>query len=120
VSGFQAVALKELSNLYGVPFSLHKYKNVIAILISGLGTVFLSRMLIGSSLKSIPFLGALVSAVASPVVAGALSYAIGKVFIQNLESGGTFLDLEPEAVRAYFRAQFEEGLQAASRTAEGG
>jgi hypothetical protein len=34
---------------------------------------------------------------------------IVKVFIQHFESGGTFLDLDPDKVREYFKAQFEEG-----------
>ena len=49
-----------------------------------------------------------------PVFAGASTYAIGKVFIQHFESGGTFLDFEPAKVRAYFSQQFDKGRDLAS------
>ena len=42
-----------------------------------------------------------------PVFAGATTLAIGKIFMQHFESGGTFLDFEPAKVRAYFRQEFE-------------
>jgi hypothetical protein len=31
------------------------------------------------------------------------------VFVQHFESGGTFLDLDPAKVKAYFSEQFERG-----------
>jgi len=44
-----------------------------------------------------------------PAVAGASTYAVGQVFIQHFESGGTFLDFDPEKVKGYFAEQFEKG-----------
>jgi len=37
------------------------------------------------------------------------TYVMASVFIQHFESGGTFLDLDPEAVREHFMREFEEG-----------
>ena len=42
------------------------------------------------------------------------TWALGKVFIQHFESGGTFLDFDPEEVKEYFKAQFEEGREVAA------
>jgi hypothetical protein len=36
------------------------------------------------------------------------------VFIQHFESGGTFLDFNPDEVKEYFKAQFEEGRKLAT------
>ena len=44
-----------------------------------------------------------------PAAAGASTYAVGQVFIQHFESGGTFLDFDPDKVKAYFAEQVEKG-----------
>ena len=56
----------------------------------------------------IPLFG-IFSFAAMPTLNAAISYAVGKVFIQHFESGGTFLDFDPKKVRAYFEDQFREG-----------
>jgi len=125
VAGFQAKALKELSDLYGIPFFNHTIKNILAMLISGSGTVYMGYPLTqvfaqaigGSALKSIPVIGQVVSIATVPVIAGALTYATGQVFIQHFESGGTFLSFNPKKVRAYFQEQFAEGMKIASEAA---
>ena len=114
VTAFQVKALNELSNLYELPFSEHKIKNVVATLLSGLGTVYLGQALALSMFKVVPVLGPLAAMTATPLMAGAMTYALGKVFIQHFESGGTFLDFDPKAVRSYFREQFSEGLKVAA------
>ena len=44
-----------------------------------------------------------------PVINGATTYAVGKVFTQHFESGGTFLTFDAAKVREYFETQFKEG-----------
>lgn len=115
LTGFQLRALKQLSDLYGVPFSHNKVKNILATLIGGLGPAFIGRWMSRSFLKSIPILNGIVGILGVSLTAGALSYAIGRVFIQHFESGGTFLTFQPQKVRDYFRQQFEEGLKVAAQ-----
>ena len=62
----------------------------------------------GSALKLVPVLG-IFCFVAMPTFNAAITYAVGKVFIQHFELGGTFLDFDPKKVRAYFEDQFREG-----------
>ena len=50
-----------------------------------------------------------------PALAGASTYAVGKVFVQHFESGGTFLNFDPEDVRDYYAEQFEKGKAAAAK-----
>ena len=45
------------------------------------------------------------------MLTGASTYAVGRVFIQHFESGGTFLTLDPDKVKAHYRAEFERGEQ---------
>ena len=61
-----------------------------------------------SLLKVVPVLGHAGAFVATPIVAGAATHALGKIFIQHFEAGGTILDFEPEKVRAYFRQELEK------------
>jgi hypothetical protein len=42
-----------------------------------------------------------------PAFGAAATYAVGQVFIQHFESGGTFLDFDPDKVREHFRQEFD-------------
>jgi uncharacterized protein (DUF697 family) len=79
---------------------------------------------VGSLLKVIPVVGALAGAPAMALFCGAYTWALGNVFIQHFESGGTFLNFNPDEVKEHFKAQFEEGrkmaetMEAEKQTAE--
>ncbi|HWL15405.1 MAG TPA: hypothetical protein VNR00_07365, partial [Opitutus sp.] len=64
--------------------------------------------------KTIPGFGSVVGIVTLPVVAGAITYAVGKVFVQHLESGGTFLSFKVPDVQAGFLREVEKGKQVVS------
>lgn len=113
IGGFQAKAIKELSDLYGVPFNRHLFVNIMAILISGLGAPLCGGILAFSFVRVVPILGPLSSLALTPLMAGAFTYAMGRVFIQHFESGGTFLTLDPAAVREHFKQEFEKGKSVA-------
>ena len=74
--------------------------------------------LFASSTQVAHVAGSTVGRSTMPVFAGASTYAIGQVFIQHFESGGTFLDFEPAKVREYFRRQFGRGRDLASEARE--
>jgi hypothetical protein len=42
-------------------------------------------------------------------IGAASTYAVGKVFAEHFESGGTFLDFDEEKAREHFKAMYEEG-----------
>jgi predicted exporter len=52
-------------------------------------------------------------------IGGATTYAIGEVFIQHFEAGGTFLTFDPEKVRKHFEAEFEKGTQVVAELKQG-
>jgi len=111
-AAFSAVQLKMvagISKIYGVPFENDRGKAVIGSLASFVLPHSLACGLIGSWLKAIPLVGSLAGAPAMALFCGANAWALGAVFIQHFESGGTFLNLNPREVREYFKAQFEEG-----------
>jgi uncharacterized protein (DUF697 family) len=104
VTVLQARMLKKLCALYGMNYSKERARSLVAALIGGT----YAGLIAGSMARFIPVVG-LVSLAAVPAASGALTYAVGRVFIQHFESGGTFLDLDPAKVSKYFAEQYEQG-----------
>ncbi|MFZ0481085.1 MAG: DUF697 domain-containing protein [Terriglobales bacterium] len=116
VSGVQLKMIADLSKIYGIPFKESTGKAVIGSMAGFILPHSLACGFLGSMLKTIPVVGSLAGAPAMAVFCGAYAWALGNVFIQHFESGGTFLNFDPEAVREYFKAKFEEGRAAATGT----
>ena len=109
VTGVQLKMIKDLSNVYGVEFSEVRGKSIITALLGSIVPNSLSAGFLGSAFKLIPFIGLYAGSVSMSVFSGAATYAIGKVFTQHFASGGTFLNFDPEAMRQYFKEEFEKG-----------
>lgn len=103
----QVKLLKELSDVYSVPFREDLAKKLTASLVSGLGGVSVGAIVGMSMAKFIPIVGTTLGVVAVPVVAGACTHATGRVFVMHFESGGTLLDFDPNTVREHYKAEFE-------------
>lgn len=112
VTGAQMKMLAELSGIYGLPFQKVRVKALVGSLVGFALQPALSTGLLSSVLKGIPGAGALLGTPGLVLVAGAYTWALGRVFIQHFESGGTLLDFDPEAVREHFRTQLAEGSRA--------
>jgi len=108
ISAIQIEMIRRLSHLYGVTFMEGKVKNFLGALIGGSFPSSVAPLFAGLS-KMIPVVGSTIGAVTLPLAAGASTYAVGKVFIQHFESGGTFLTFDPKSVRAYYEEQFKAG-----------
>lgn len=114
ITAIQIDMLRRLSHIYDVTFMESKGKNFLGALVGGSFPSSVTPLLSGLT-KLIPVIGPTLSAVTLPLVAGASTYAVGKVFIQHFESGGTFLTFDPKSVRAYYEEQFKEGKELASK-----
>lgn len=102
----QLLMIRKLAKIYDIPYAGQRVKAAVAGLIGGFDAGYLGY----GALKLFPLLG-FFSYAAMPAFNAGISYAIGRVFIQHFESGGTFLDFDPKKVRAYFQEQFREGKQ---------
>jgi uncharacterized protein (DUF697 family) len=109
VSGIELKMLADLSRIYDIPFDRSRGKAAIASLIGFVLPHALAYGAIGSALKAVPIVGALAGAPAMAAFTATYTWAVGNVFIQHFESGGTFLDFDPEKVREHFREHFQEG-----------
>lgn len=108
--------LKRLSDHYGVPFSEQRGKALIGSLLSG----FHAGLFAQSLLKMVPVIGVTGALVPMGVFSGALTFAVGKVFVQHFETGGTLLDFDPSKVQTYFKKKFKEGREAAANFDQSG
>lgn len=113
----QMSMLRGLSELYEIPFDDGNHKSLLASLIGGslpvLGVVGLS-----SVAKFIPGVGSLFGSASLSISAGAMTYAVGRVFIAHFEAGGTFDDFEPKHASNYFKAEFQSGKSLVSKMKE--
>ncbi len=112
MAGLVAVQLKMLHGLariYEIDFRADLGRSAVASLLGGLLPTTLAPSIAASLGKLIPGFGQLLGAGTQAVVGGAVTYAVGKVFIQHFAAGGTFLTFDPEAVRDYFEQQIEVG-----------
>jgi uncharacterized protein (DUF697 family) len=66
-------------------------------------------MAIASRLKFIPVLGTFVGFFVTPAIAGATTYAIGKVFVHHLATGGTIFTFEARKLKEYMEKSLQEG-----------
>lgn len=111
--GVQLDMTRKLSAEYEIPFRQDIGKSIISSLMGGFLPVAFGGTL-ASIIKFIPLIGQTTGAVTMPVISGASTYAIYKVFVQHFESGGTFLDLNPSKVKVYFSEQFNDGKKVAT------
>ncbi|MBF0290222.1 MAG: DUF697 domain-containing protein, partial [SAR324 cluster bacterium] len=106
----QIKMIKALAKLYGVPYSEQKSRAYTGSLLGAVLPISVYGSL-GSLVKFVPVVGSVAGAILMPTTAAACSYALGKVFIQHFELGGTLLDFEPETTKAYLTELFTEGKQ---------
>ncbi|MBF0627811.1 MAG: DUF697 domain-containing protein [Magnetococcales bacterium] len=109
--------LQKLANLYGVPFKKDIGKSLLGSLV-GSGAGITAAMGLRQLLRGLPVAGQLLTGVSVSIMSAASTYAVGKVFVQHFESGGTFLTMDPEKVRDYFQAEFAAGKAKASSMAK--
>jgi uncharacterized protein (DUF697 family) len=116
VSGVQLKMIADLSKIYDIPFQKNSVKAAIGSLAGFILPHATACGFVASLFKAVPAVGFAAGGSAMAVFCGAYAWALGNVFIQHFESGGTFLDFDPEAVKEYFKAQFEEGKRVAAPT----
>ena len=113
LTSVQLKMLYNLANLYEVPFSKNIGKSSIASLLGGVMPTS-TAMTLASLAKAVPGLGTATGMITVSVLGGATTYAVGSVFMQHFESGGTLLDFDAKKMRAYFSSKLEEGKEVAA------
>ncbi len=104
----QTNMLSSLSAHYNQPFNDMDGKALITSLVGGslpvIGVLGLS-----SFAKLVPGVGTLIGSASLSITAGAVTYAVGQVFIMHFEEGGTLEDFDAKRAKAYFEREFNAG-----------
>ncbi len=111
VTALQMDMIKQLSRVYGHDFSETQGKAIVTSLTGST----LARMGARSVVKLIPGIGSLLGGATVSVFAGASTYAIGEVFKEHFNAGGTFLDFDPERLKNLYKEKFEKGKKEAPK-----
>jgi uncharacterized protein (DUF697 family) len=101
--------LARLSNLYQIEFSEEVGRSLLASLLGASGSFLATATTRRLLFRLVPIGGWVAGAVSASALAGASTYAVGKVFVQHFESGGTFQTFDPDVAREYYEQQLEEG-----------
>lgn len=111
LTNIQFHMIQTLAEHYEVPVD-NISRSLVTSLISG--TLPVASMLgIGSLVKGFPGIGTLAGSGSVSVISGAISYAVGQVFIKHFEKGGTLKDFNPDSAKIYFSDQYKAGKMVA-------
>jgi uncharacterized protein (DUF697 family) len=108
--GIMAVQRKMLSRLaknYKVPYSQSLAKGLLKTLAGGVA----ARATIPVAIKMIPGIGVLFGSTGMAAIGSASTYAVGKVFQQHFEEGGTLEDFNVDQKKEDFEAELKVGLK---------
>ncbi len=109
-TGIQLRMLKKLSDCYNVAFSRTRAKAFVGALIGGCHVGLFARSL----LKLAPVIGQVGGAAILAALSPATTYAVGVVFRNHFESGGTFLDFSASKAGNEFRKEVKKGKKIAA------
>jgi uncharacterized protein (DUF697 family) len=94
--------LRLLCKLWDVKFSKQAATSaILSAAASAIPGVNARTLLLTSAAKAIPFIGTTAAAVTNPVLGAATTLAIGKLFVEHLESDGTLLTFRASRIKEY-------------------
>ena len=113
VTGVQIQMVRKLSEIYGVKFGDSGIRNSVMALLGGLAAETLAVGIGLPLARAIPGIGQILSLLTMPAFATASTCAVGEVYLQHFEKGGTLLDFRPSAVKEKFRRVYDAAAAAA-------
>lgn len=117
VMGITAVQLdmiKQLCHVYGKDYDEQRGK-ALATGLMGTTTGRLSGYAMRAAFKVVPGVGWVLGGMTLAASAAASTYAIGQVFKEHLEEGGTLQTIDLEHLEQFFNKQLEEGRKFVER-----
>lgn len=110
VMGITAVQLdmiKQLCKFYDKPYDEQRGKAIVTSLMgSALGRI--PGYTLRSAFKILPGIGWVLGGLSLSVSASATTYAVGQVFKEHFEEGGTLQSIDGEHLRQFYLKQLEE------------
>jgi len=106
--GVQVIMVRDIARVYGADFKEQRVRSIITTLVGDLGAVGVMGGVM-SGVKAIPVVGQFLGGFTASITGAAATYALGKVFTQHFDQGGTLLTFDPVKSRKYFQEAYEEG-----------
>lgn len=109
LAGLAAVQVKmvsELTELYGKTVQQEAIKTTVATLLGTLTTAGLAAPVAFTTVKIIPGLGSIAGGISLGALGAAATYAVGKVFVNHFEGGGTLANFDVDKVKADLKSAF--------------
>ena len=113
MTGVQINLVRKIASRFEVPFSHNAVKSIIGALVGGALPAYGAPPL-ASLAKAIPFAGGVIGFITMPTISAAMTYAVGHVFIQHFESGGTLLTFDAKKAGELFKKLFKKGKEEAA------
>ncbi|MEZ4911883.1 MAG: DUF697 domain-containing protein [Saprospiraceae bacterium] len=108
VSAIQLDMIRQMCKVYDIDFKQTEGKAIISAL-TGSGLARLGAR----AIKFIPGVGSIMGGITLAILSGASTFALGEVFKKHFETGGTFLEFDPERLKKFYNEKFEKGKQVA-------
>lgn len=99
--GVQLTMIQSIAQIYGIEFKEHIAKSLIGSFVGSVSST--------SLVKLIPGIGTILGGATASLAGAASTYALGKVFTQHFDQGGTLLDFDPISSREYFQKEYKNG-----------
>lgn len=107
IGSAQYAMIRDIAEVYGYQASNEHARVIVSATLGGSLPTVLAAAGGGSLVKSIPFIGTIAGAILVPALASAVTIALGRVFNEHFQTGGTLLDLDAEKMRAHFTSELE-------------
>lgn len=105
--GLQVKMVHSLSKLYNVPFSERRVRSILYSLLGGVIPVA-GAGLLASAVKFIPVIGQAAGGISMATLAGASTYAVGRIFANHFENDGKIEDLDVETAKEDLKNNIDE------------
>lgn len=117
ISAVQLDLVKQLCKFYKADYDEQRGKAIVMAL-TGSAMARISGYSARAVLKTIPMVGWVLGGVAMSLFAASSTYAVGQVFKEHLDAGGTLHNLNPEAFQKFYMQQLEKGKELLSSLME--
>ena len=114
MAGLAAVQLRmlsEITSIYGQSFNQHLARSFILTVLGSVAPTNAAWGIAASLVKAVPVLGTAIGWATMPAFGGVTTYAVGRIFIEHFESGGTFLNFDSARGVVQARARVEASRQ---------
>ncbi|MGB1014192.1 MAG: DUF697 domain-containing protein [Nannocystaceae bacterium] len=118
VSTLQLRMIRDLANLYGIPYKRSVARSIVVTLVGGFLPTTLGSIFAYSIVKRISWFGPLVGAAVIPSSVGGATRLIGILMTQHFELGGTLEDFDLQTIPKGLRRHVASQAQAANEAQE--